>query len=72
MKWKTRSGLGGGAPVTNLSVYERFKACCLRRMYVYMSVQIGRNIEKELSFDFGPSAEFAYLYSQCYELSTSE
>ncbi|TRY89196.1 hypothetical protein DNTS_025386 [Danionella cerebrum] len=31
-----------------------------------------RNIEKELSFDFGPSAEFTYLYSQCYELSTSE
>ncbi|KAM9493381.1 glucosidase 2 subunit beta [Clarias gariepinus] len=31
-----------------------------------------KNIEKELSFDFGPSSEFAYLYSQCYELSTSE
>ncbi|XP_017310723.1 glucosidase 2 subunit beta isoform X1 [Ictalurus punctatus] len=31
-----------------------------------------RNIEKELTFDFGPSAEFAYLYSQCYELTTSE
>ncbi|XP_047427427.1 glucosidase 2 subunit beta [Mugil cephalus] len=31
-----------------------------------------RNLEKEISFDFGPSAEFAYLYSQCYELSTSE
>ncbi|XP_072532637.1 glucosidase 2 subunit beta isoform X2 [Salminus brasiliensis] len=31
-----------------------------------------RNIEKEISFDFGPSAEFSYLYSQCYELSTSE
>lgn len=31
-----------------------------------------RNIEKELSFDFGPDAEFTYLYSQCYELSTSE
>lgn len=31
-----------------------------------------RNIEKEISFDFGPSAEFAYLYSQCYELTTSE
>uniref|UniRef100_A0A3P8Z6H4 Glucosidase 2 subunit beta n=1 Tax=Esox lucius TaxID=8010 RepID=A0A3P8Z6H4_ESOLU len=27
---------------------------------------------KEIGFDFGPSAEFAYLYSQCYELSTSE
>uniref|UniRef100_A0A673WYW3 Glucosidase 2 subunit beta n=1 Tax=Salmo trutta TaxID=8032 RepID=A0A673WYW3_SALTR len=31
-----------------------------------------RNLEKEIGFDFGPSAEFAYLYSQCYELSTSE
>ncbi|TSZ68950.1 Glucosidase 2 subunit beta [Bagarius yarrelli] len=31
-----------------------------------------RNIEKELSFDFGPSAEFTYLYNQCYELSTGE
>uniref|UniRef100_A0A8C1AT78 Glucosidase 2 subunit beta n=1 Tax=Cyprinus carpio carpio TaxID=630221 RepID=A0A8C1AT78_CYPCA len=31
-----------------------------------------RNIEKELSFDFGPDAEFTYLYSQCYELTTSE
>uniref|UniRef100_A0A671S1V7 Glucosidase 2 subunit beta n=1 Tax=Sinocyclocheilus anshuiensis TaxID=1608454 RepID=A0A671S1V7_9TELE len=31
-----------------------------------------RNIEKELSFDFGPDAEFIYLYSQCYELTTSE
>uniref|UniRef100_A0AAQ5XS96 Glucosidase 2 subunit beta n=1 Tax=Amphiprion ocellaris TaxID=80972 RepID=A0AAQ5XS96_AMPOC len=26
----------------------------------------------EISFDFGPSAEFGYLYSQCYELTTSE
>lgn len=31
-----------------------------------------RNIEKEISFDFGPSAEFGYMYSQCYELTTSE
>uniref|UniRef100_A0A669F473 Glucosidase 2 subunit beta n=1 Tax=Oreochromis niloticus TaxID=8128 RepID=A0A669F473_ORENI len=31
-----------------------------------------RNLEKEISFDFGPSSEFAYLYSQCYELTTSE
>ncbi|XP_061567331.1 glucosidase 2 subunit beta [Cololabis saira] len=31
-----------------------------------------RNLEKEISFDFGPSAEFTYLYSQCYELNTSE
>ncbi|KAM7387100.1 hypothetical protein PAMA_009631 [Pampus argenteus] len=31
-----------------------------------------KNLEKEISFDFGPSAEFAYLYNQCYELTTSE
>uniref|UniRef100_A0A2K6GY00 Glucosidase 2 subunit beta n=1 Tax=Propithecus coquereli TaxID=379532 RepID=A0A2K6GY00_PROCO len=31
-----------------------------------------RNLEQEISFDFGPSGEFAYLYSQCYELSTNE
>nr|XP_020466238.1 glucosidase 2 subunit beta [Monopterus albus]XP_020466239.1 glucosidase 2 subunit beta [Monopterus albus]XP_020466240.1 glucosidase 2 subunit beta [Monopterus albus]XP_020466241.1 glucosidase 2 subunit beta [Monopterus albus] len=31
-----------------------------------------KNLEKEISFDFGPNAEFAYLYSQCYELTTSE
>ncbi|XP_068192008.1 glucosidase 2 subunit beta [Antennarius striatus] len=30
------------------------------------------NLEKEISFDFGPSAEFSYFYSQCYELSTNE
>ncbi|XP_076000057.1 glucosidase 2 subunit beta [Genypterus blacodes] len=30
------------------------------------------NLEKEISFDLGPAAEFAYLYSQCYELTTSE
>uniref|UniRef100_A0A665V058 Glucosidase 2 subunit beta n=1 Tax=Echeneis naucrates TaxID=173247 RepID=A0A665V058_ECHNA len=30
------------------------------------------NLEKEISFDFGPNSEFAYLYSQCYELTTSE
>ncbi|XP_018610169.1 glucosidase 2 subunit beta [Scleropages formosus] len=29
-------------------------------------------LEKEISFDFGPSSEFAYLYSQCYELTTNE
>ncbi|KAM3863739.1 glucosidase 2 subunit beta [Diretmus argenteus] len=31
-----------------------------------------KSLEKEISFDFGPSAEFAYLYNQCYELPTSE
>ncbi|EHB12959.1 Glucosidase 2 subunit beta [Heterocephalus glaber] len=31
-----------------------------------------RNLEQEISFDFGPQGEFAYLYSQCYELSTNE
>lgn len=29
-------------------------------------------MEQEISFDFGPSGEFAYLYSQCYELATNE
>ncbi|XP_017353211.1 glucosidase 2 subunit beta isoform X2 [Cebus imitator] len=31
-----------------------------------------RNLEQEISFDFGPDGEFAYLYSQCYELTTTE
>ncbi|XP_039628600.1 glucosidase 2 subunit beta [Polypterus senegalus] len=31
-----------------------------------------RSLEKEISFDFGPSAEFSYLYNQCYELTTNE
>lgn len=31
-----------------------------------------RNLEQEISFDFGPSGEFAYLYRQCYELTTNE
>ncbi|MBN3305813.1 GLU2B Glucosidase, partial [Amia calva] len=31
-----------------------------------------KSLEKEISFDFGPSAEFSYLYSQCYELTTNE
>ncbi|EMP37256.1 Glucosidase 2 subunit beta [Chelonia mydas] len=31
-----------------------------------------RSLEKEISFDFGPQGEFAYLYSQCYELATNE
>ncbi|KAJ8251323.1 hypothetical protein GJAV_G00220100 [Gymnothorax javanicus] len=31
-----------------------------------------KSLEKEISFDFGPSAEFSYLYNQCYELTTSE
>lgn len=31
-----------------------------------------RNLEQEISFDFGPSGEFSYLYSQCYELTTNE
>lgn len=29
-------------------------------------------MEQEISFDFGPHGEFAYLYSQCYELTTNE
>lgn len=31
-----------------------------------------RNIEKEISFDFGAESEFSYLYNQCYEMTTSE
>ncbi|XP_019731363.1 glucosidase 2 subunit beta isoform X1 [Hippocampus comes] len=31
-----------------------------------------KSLEKETSSDFGPSAEFAYLYNQCYDLPTSE
>ncbi|XP_043940558.1 glucosidase 2 subunit beta isoform X3 [Protopterus annectens] len=31
-----------------------------------------RDLENEITFDFGPSGEFAYLYSQCYELTTNE
>ncbi|XP_072704392.1 LOW QUALITY PROTEIN: glucosidase 2 subunit beta [Ciconia boyciana] len=31
-----------------------------------------RGLEQELAFDFGPQGEFSYLYSQCYELGTSE
>ncbi|XP_049601460.1 glucosidase 2 subunit beta [Syngnathus scovelli] len=31
-----------------------------------------KSIEKETNSDFGPSAEFAYLYSQCYEMPTGE
>uniref|UniRef100_UPI00165A0D3E LOW QUALITY PROTEIN: glucosidase 2 subunit beta-like n=1 Tax=Halichoerus grypus TaxID=9711 RepID=UPI00165A0D3E len=29
-----------------------------------------RNLEQEISFDFGPGGEFAYLYNQCYELTS--
>ncbi|XP_067320139.1 glucosidase 2 subunit beta [Anolis sagrei] len=31
-----------------------------------------RNLEKEISFDFGPHGEFSYLYGQCYDLTTNE
>ncbi|XP_073443549.1 glucosidase 2 subunit beta [Dendrobates tinctorius] len=31
-----------------------------------------RNLEKEISLNFGSHGEFSYLYGQCYELSTSE
>lgn len=33
---------------------------------------LSRNIEKEISFDFGAESEFGYLYNQCYEMTTSE
>ncbi|KAM4675349.1 glucosidase 2 subunit beta isoform 2-T2 [Discoglossus pictus] len=31
-----------------------------------------RSLEKEISFDFGLSGEFSYLYGECYDLTTSE
>lgn len=31
-----------------------------------------RDLENEITFDFGPSGELAYLYKQCYEFTTSE
>ncbi|XP_073510375.1 glucosidase 2 subunit beta [Phyllobates terribilis] len=31
-----------------------------------------RNLEKEISLNFGSHGEFSYLYGQCYELLTSE
>lgn len=40
--------------------------------YILDLLSVCRNLEKEISFDFGPTAEFAYLYSQCYELTSSE
>ncbi len=45
--------------------------CCWALCWVFLWLCCS-NIEKELSFDFGPDAEFTYLYSQCYELTSSE
>lgn len=39
------------------------------RAYLHL---LFRNIEKEISFDFGTESEFTYLYNQCYEMPTSE
>ncbi|XP_078061450.1 glucosidase 2 subunit beta-like [Mustelus asterias] len=30
------------------------------------------NIEKELTIDFGTDGEFAYMFNQCYEMTTNE
>ncbi|XP_067829171.1 glucosidase 2 subunit beta [Heptranchias perlo] len=30
------------------------------------------SLEKELTVDFGPDGEFAYLFNQCYEMTTNE
>lgn len=46
--------------------------CKIKEDYILDLHFVCRNLEKEISFDFGPSAEFAHLYSQCYELTTSE
>lgn len=40
-----------------------------QRAYLHL---LFRNIEKEISFDFGAESEFGYLYNQCYEMTTSE
>uniref|UniRef100_A0A673GX07 Glucosidase 2 subunit beta n=1 Tax=Sinocyclocheilus rhinocerous TaxID=307959 RepID=A0A673GX07_9TELE len=43
------------------------------KVRVYITQKTGASINfSDLSFDFGPDAEFTYLYSQCYELTTSE
>lgn len=39
---------------------------------LYHRICFSRSLEQEISFDFGPHGEFAYLYSQCYELTTNE
>lgn len=41
-------------------------------IFTFLFAFVNSNLEKEISFDFGPSGEFAYLYSQCYDLTTSE
>lgn len=46
--------------------------CVATQLHLYHLAFPCRNLEQEISFDFGPSGEFAYLYSQCYELSTNE
>ncbi|XP_067877229.1 glucosidase 2 subunit beta isoform X2 [Heterodontus francisci] len=30
------------------------------------------SLEKELTIDFGPDGEFAYMFNQCYEMTTNE
>lgn len=44
-----------------------------KRIYILdLHFFFSRNLEKEISFDFGTSAEFSYLYNQCYDMTTSE
>uniref|UniRef100_A0A8C7TR12 Glucosidase 2 subunit beta n=1 Tax=Oncorhynchus mykiss TaxID=8022 RepID=A0A8C7TR12_ONCMY len=70
-------GLLGGADKVDTSTFETVWSG-IKDKYLQSlicdpeCISICRNLEKEIGFDFGPSAEFAYLYSQCYELSTSE
>lgn len=60
-KWKIRSGKNPFQSV--LSHIDMLVA------YLHL---LFRNIEKEISFDFGTESEFTYMYNQCYEMSTSE
>uniref|UniRef100_A0A8C5AI96 Glucosidase 2 subunit beta n=1 Tax=Gadus morhua TaxID=8049 RepID=A0A8C5AI96_GADMO len=48
----------------------KVKPSGLYSQWLTRSVLMG--LEKEISLDFGPSFEFAYLYGQCYDLTTSE
>lgn len=60
-KWKIRSGK---IPFQSALSHIDMSVAYLHLLF--------RNIEKEISFDFGTESEFTYLYNQCYEMSTSE
>uniref|UniRef100_A0A8C9TGF9 Glucosidase 2 subunit beta n=1 Tax=Scleropages formosus TaxID=113540 RepID=A0A8C9TGF9_SCLFO len=62
--------------ISPLQVLEKLSVCERERWCLLCNAALlpfsFRALEKEISFDFGPSSEFAYLYSQCYELTTNE